>query len=222
MNAMNYLSNNNLLLFPILFFLFFITALSAQTNPNHVKVKGYYRSNGTYVKSHYRTAPNATNRDNFSTRGNTNDYTGKAGWVTPDNKANTTYNRSTQNNSDYQSNTTYNNTRYQSNTTYNTTNYESRTTYNTYSNERTTLEQPSSTYSSTALKQINYNNGYADKDRRILEQILERLGYNPGVVDGQITRQTIAAIERFQQAHDLSVDGKFGPKCIEVLNQYAN
>ena len=57
-----------------------------QTNKNHVKVKAYYKSNGTYVPSHYRTAPNSSNRDNFSTLGNTNPYTGKSGYITPDSK----------------------------------------------------------------------------------------------------------------------------------------
>ncbi len=55
-----------------------------QTNPVHVKVKGYYKSDGTYVTSHYRTAPNSTNRDNFSTKGNLNPYTGEKGYVQPD------------------------------------------------------------------------------------------------------------------------------------------
>ena len=57
-----------------------------QTNPNHVRVKGYTKSDGTYVPPHYRTTPNSTNRDNFSTRGNTNPYTGKTGWIPPDNQ----------------------------------------------------------------------------------------------------------------------------------------
>lgn len=71
----------------LFYFLFFAISLSyAQTNPRHVKVGGYTKSNGTYVKPHYRTAPNSTNRDNFSTRGNTNPYTGKSGWIPPDNK----------------------------------------------------------------------------------------------------------------------------------------
>ena len=39
-----------------------------------VSVRGYYRSNGTYVKPHMRTAPNGTKRDNFSYKGNTNPY----------------------------------------------------------------------------------------------------------------------------------------------------
>jgi len=72
------------------FFAFYITSIG-QTNPNHVRVKGYYKSNGTYVKPYFRTAPNSTNRDNFSTRGNINPYTAKPGWIEPDSKYNTLY-----------------------------------------------------------------------------------------------------------------------------------
>jgi hypothetical protein len=46
---------------------------------NHVYVNGYYRSNGTYVQPHYRTAPNNTVRDNWSTYPNVNPYTGQTG-----------------------------------------------------------------------------------------------------------------------------------------------
>lgn len=70
----------------LLIMLLSTVAMMAQTNPNHVRVNGYYKSNGTYVQPHYRTAPNSTNRDNFSTIGNTNPYTGVSGWVTPDTK----------------------------------------------------------------------------------------------------------------------------------------
>ncbi len=55
----------------------------AQVNPNHVYVNGYTRSNGTYVQPHYRTAPNYTINDNFSTYPNVNPYTGKVGTVMP-------------------------------------------------------------------------------------------------------------------------------------------
>ena len=44
-----------------------------------VSVKGHYRSNGTYVQPHYRSSPNSTKADNWSTRGNVNPYTGRAG-----------------------------------------------------------------------------------------------------------------------------------------------
>jgi hypothetical protein len=54
---------------------------SANTNPNHVQVDGYYKSNGTYVEPYTRTAPNSTIRDNFSTSPNLNPYTGKIGTI---------------------------------------------------------------------------------------------------------------------------------------------
>lgn len=40
---------------------------------------GYYRSNGTYVQGYNSTNPNGTTSDNWSTKGNTNPYTGKEG-----------------------------------------------------------------------------------------------------------------------------------------------
>ena len=79
-------------LLPLLIFSFVCFWNSyCQTNPHHVRVSGYYRSNGTYVQPYFRTAPNYTNRDNFSTKGNINPYTGKPGWIEPDGKYNTFY-----------------------------------------------------------------------------------------------------------------------------------
>lgn len=48
-----------------------------------VSVKGYTKSNGTYVAPHNRTAPNRTKGDNWSTKGNVNPYTGKMGTKEP-------------------------------------------------------------------------------------------------------------------------------------------
>ena len=48
-----------------------------------VHVRGHYRSNGTYVQPHYRSSPNGTTLDNYSTKGNVNPYTGQAGTVDP-------------------------------------------------------------------------------------------------------------------------------------------
>jgi hypothetical protein len=42
-------------------------------------VKGYLKSNGTYVAPHYRSTSNNTINDNWSTKGNVNPYTGKLG-----------------------------------------------------------------------------------------------------------------------------------------------
>ena len=49
-------------------------------NYNTTSVSGYTRSNGTYVQSHVRTMPNNTNWDNFSTKGNSNPFTGSTGY----------------------------------------------------------------------------------------------------------------------------------------------
>lgn len=49
-----------------------------------VHVRGYQRQDGTYVQEHMRSAPDSTRDNNFSTRGNTNPYTGEAGHKAPD------------------------------------------------------------------------------------------------------------------------------------------
>ena len=45
---------------------------------------GYVKSNGTYVEPTYKTNPNSTNTDNYSTRGNINPYNGNSGTKAPD------------------------------------------------------------------------------------------------------------------------------------------
>ena len=44
-----------------------------------VYVQGYTRKDGTHVEGYYRSAPNSTTSDNFSTYGNINPYTGELG-----------------------------------------------------------------------------------------------------------------------------------------------
>jgi len=49
-----------------------------------VRVSGYYKpSTGTYVMPSYKTSPNKTKLDNYSTKGNYNPYTGKTGTKNP-------------------------------------------------------------------------------------------------------------------------------------------
>lgn len=56
------------------------TSIEAKT----IKVKSYYKpSVGKYVMPSYRTSPNKTKIDNYSTKGNYNPYTGKKGYVNP-------------------------------------------------------------------------------------------------------------------------------------------
>lgn len=56
-----------------------LLAFSVAAEARDVRVRGYYRKDGTYVSPHTRSAPNRTTADNWSTRGNFNPYTGKRG-----------------------------------------------------------------------------------------------------------------------------------------------
>lgn len=55
---------------------FFLSAGSVEAA---VRVGGYIKKSGTYVAPSYRSAPNKTKIDNYSTKGNYNPYTGKIG-----------------------------------------------------------------------------------------------------------------------------------------------
>ena len=55
-------------------------SVPSTVNYNTTTVSGYTRSNGAYVQSHVRTMPNNTNWDNFSTKGNSNLFTGSTGY----------------------------------------------------------------------------------------------------------------------------------------------
>lgn len=46
-------------------------------------VKGHVRKDGTYVAPHYRTNPDSSKLNNWSTESNVNPYTGKAGTADP-------------------------------------------------------------------------------------------------------------------------------------------
>lgn len=76
----------------VLFLFCYTSTAQGYVNPHSHYVKPYVRSDGTYVQGHHRTNANSTNRDNYSTQGNTNPWTGQAGWIPPDNKPAPTYN----------------------------------------------------------------------------------------------------------------------------------
>lgn len=46
--------------------------------------KGYTKKDGTHVAPSHATNPNKSKRDNYSSKGNTNPYTGKQGTKDPD------------------------------------------------------------------------------------------------------------------------------------------
>ena len=65
-------------LISLVFILGLIQTVAAQ---NTIYVQGHTKKNGTYVQPYYKTSPNATKLDNFSTKPNLNPYTGKTGTV---------------------------------------------------------------------------------------------------------------------------------------------
>jgi|KBSSwiStaDraftv2_1062776.scaffolds.fasta_scaffold1390795_1 hypothetical protein len=51
----------------------------ARSSGGRVHVPGHTTKSGTHVAPHVRSAPNSTKRDNWSSKGNVNPHTGKAG-----------------------------------------------------------------------------------------------------------------------------------------------
>lgn len=65
----------------LLLFLAALAIVSVQfsTASADVHVRGHQRSNGTYVRDHYRSDPDGNPNNNWSHSGNTNPYTGARG-----------------------------------------------------------------------------------------------------------------------------------------------
>lgn len=61
---------------------FMIGSMAPFAMARSVRVNGYYRSNGTYVSPYYRTSPDRSFSNNWSTKGNVNPYTGTPGYKT--------------------------------------------------------------------------------------------------------------------------------------------
>ncbi|MDE0040462.1 MAG: hypothetical protein OXT74_00350, partial [Candidatus Poribacteria bacterium] len=65
-----------------------------EADGKQVKVKGYYRKDGTYVRPHYRTAPDGNPYNNYSYPGNYNPNTGKITTGDPQKYLDRYYNKS--------------------------------------------------------------------------------------------------------------------------------
>jgi peptidoglycan hydrolase-like protein with peptidoglycan-binding domain len=55
-----------------------------------------------------------------------------------------------------------------------------------------------------------------------IQTALKNAGYYTGLIDGKIGPLTKKAIEDFQRANNLQVDGKVGPKTWALLGSYLN
>ena len=62
-----------------IFLILLIVFVSFVTFGQDVYVEGYFKSNGTYVAPHYRSRPDNSFQNNYSSFGNTNPYTNKKG-----------------------------------------------------------------------------------------------------------------------------------------------
>ena len=66
----------------ILFIIAISCLINSEINATRF-VRGYYKKNGTYVAPSYRTRANSTKWDNYSTKGNSNPYSGRKGYKSP-------------------------------------------------------------------------------------------------------------------------------------------
>jgi len=93
-------------LFSALLVLLLALGISSQAF-TQTRVRGYYRSDGTYVQPHYRSAPNGTASDNYGAQGNQNPYTGQQGTRTQQQPSNTPSSTYTPPSGSYNGRTTY-------------------------------------------------------------------------------------------------------------------
>jgi len=60
-----------------------ILSVTSQAFCGTTYVKSHTTKTGTFIPGHYRTTPNGTQYDNWSSIPNYNPYTGKPGWIQP-------------------------------------------------------------------------------------------------------------------------------------------
>ena len=61
-----------------------IFSFSGVAEAKNIKVKSYYKPSAhKYIYSYYKTSPNKTKLDNYSSKYNYNPFTGKKGYVNP-------------------------------------------------------------------------------------------------------------------------------------------
>lgn len=71
-----------------------LVALTAVSSFADEYVRGYQKSNGTYVQPYQRTEPDSRRDNNYSSQGNTNPYTGERGSQRNENSNPPAYNKS--------------------------------------------------------------------------------------------------------------------------------
>jgi len=125
---------------------FFLSFLCSDFIMAQVYVQGYYRTDGTYVKAHYRSSPDSNPYNNYSYPGNSNPYTGKIATGNSDTYLKN-YNNTNSNSTKYSNNT------YKSTPSYNTSIYSTGNT-NTYSRKPSNRSTVNDYYNTPTAQQL--------------------------------------------------------------------
>jgi len=67
------------------------------------------------------------------------------------------------------------------------------------------------------------NNGFVVDNKlnvRLVQEVLKKAGFDPGQMDGKFGPKTKSAVLRFQEAHQLKVDGKVGYQTLTKLSLF--
>lgn len=229
------------------FFLIFLLLICTIRLYAQVRVRGYYRSNGTYVQPNYRSNPDGNPYNNWSYPGNVNPYTGKVANGDPDTYLRNYYNK----NSGSVGNTSRNYRSYSSpslpshsgSDNYNSNSIPSATVNtdfdellkeyatelerNRIRNQResnATNYSASTDYSSQSYTEriatqnsISFHERYNHQEKMTLEEALNDLGYDIGLADGIFDESTIKGIKEFQKRYRLKVDGRLGSTSVNRL-----
>jgi peptidoglycan hydrolase-like protein with peptidoglycan-binding domain len=180
------------ILFFIVFIVFFHNSYAQHKSSSDVYVRGYYRSNGTYVAPHYRSGPNNTRADNFSTFGNVNPYTGKEGTIHIENSNKLNSNSIKEKIYDVE--------------TYSNTNKHEESDLSKLLFYLKVFEDSGIDIKSA----IKFNNKYSLDDRVIIKHLVYKIIRNEEIYDGDIDLFTVTAIMEFQMDNNLKIDGKAG------------
>ncbi len=87
------IQNKNKVIKLLLIMLFGLFLFSINFAEAYVRVRGYFRRDGTYVRPHYRSDPDGNLFNNWSFPGNINPYTGKIAPGNPDTYLENYYNK---------------------------------------------------------------------------------------------------------------------------------
>lgn len=200
-------------------------ALFVDNLQSQVRVRGYYRKDGTYVRPHVRTRPDGNPYNNYSFPGNYNPNTGEITRGNPETYLRNYYHQSDVDDKEspvqvqgyYRNDGTYvrphERTRPDGNP-YN--NYSFPGNYNPNTGE-TTPGNPK-TY-------LRHYNNQPDDDHdyiTIVQFSLKELGYNPGPIDGIYGNRTRTAISTFQHSVGIPSSGELTQLTIDKLVEAPN